>query len=503
RGPQHLNYWALAESGLLNSGGIFYRTRPATAISHNKFIIRTSPDGTTAVWTGSTNITAGAIFGHSNVGHILSQHDICQKYRAYWEKLLEDPDKKDFAKFNEELSPLPEENNWSELVLFSPRLRWADALSFMAQLILRARHSVAFTAAFGISREISPALLAAGSEGAGAAVPTYLLLESQGNWQASRDAVQALQRKANVRIAFGMHLEVPPIKSQPNSGAWIPETLTGLNEHVRYVHTKILLVDMFSDSPIVVSGSGNFSRAAMESNDENVVVVRGDRNLSDAYSVEFFRIFEHMRFRNEVQGVGKRSEVDTTADPQADLVMCRCGQAVAERTVKKAGPNVGRRFRCCANPQGLSCGYFAWVESAEAKEVSREEEEPWPWCYYSKKTFATLERRLFEDLHGEHGVRRSEQGRSEAEEPALLETQGGSCSSFESADEGMLDLWDLCGVSEDPAEPNTEPDSQLRQPARPNLTEIRDAATEMLGVNLKVKGGSKRLRELRDHLVTC
>ena len=55
---------------------------------------------------------------------------------------------------------------------------------------------------------------------------------------------------------------------------------------------------------------------------ENVVVVRGNTNLpgpllrkvfreaseckvprSDAYSVEFFRIFEHMRFRNHVQGL--------------------------------------------------------------------------------------------------------------------------------------------------------------------------------------------------------
>ncbi|CAE7424018.1 SLC2A3 [Symbiodinium sp. CCMP2592] len=288
RGPQHLNYWALAESGLLNSGRVFHRTRPLAAISHNKFIILTAPDGALSVWTGSTNITAGAIFGHSNVGHIVARPALCKKYMAYWERLTRDPEKKDLAQFNEQLSPLPEEESkWTELVLFSPRLRWADALSFMAQLILKARHSVAFTAAFGISREISPALLAAGSEGAGMPVPTYLLLESQGNWQASRDAVQALQRKSNVRVAFGMHMEVPPGKPQPQGGAWIPETLTGLNEH-----------------------------AAAQG--------------SDAYSVEFFRIFEHMRFRNHVQGIDKRVEVEPPG-PQAealDEVMCRCGQAV-------------------------------------------------------------------------------------------------------------------------------------------------------------------------------
>ncbi|CAE7033027.1 Top3a [Symbiodinium natans] len=468
---------------------IVHRTRPLTAISHNKFIILTKPDGGMSVWTGSTNLTAGAIFGHSNVGHILTEPQLCKKYVAYWEMLAQDPDKKDLAKFNEDLSPLPKESGWAELVLFSPRLRWADALSFVAQLILKARQSVAFTAAFGISREISPALLAAGSEGAGAPVPTYLLLESQGNWQASRDAVQALQRKSNVRVAFGTHMEVPP--SKPQTGAWIPETLTGLNEHVRYVHTKVLLIDMFSDEPIVVSGSGNFSRASMESNDENVVVVRGNKNLAAAYSVEFFRIFEHMRFRNDVQGIGKKSEPEPAGDPQEDSVMCRCGQAVAERTVKKSGPNVGRRFRCCANPQRLSCGFFAWVQSEEAKEEVSEE-EPWPRCCYSADTFATLERRLFQDLLT---AASPEPGRREE---AALDSQE-SCDSFVSADDGMLELWDLCGVSESPAESTVKQD----QPAGPNLAEIRDAANEMLSVNARVKGGSKRLRAMRDHLVTC
>ncbi|CAE7322755.1 Top3a [Symbiodinium sp. CCMP2592] len=512
RGPQHLNYWALAESGLLNSGRVFHRTRPLAAISHNKFIILTAPDGALSVWTGSTNITAGAIFGHSNVGHIVARPALCKKYMAYWERLTRDPEKKDLAQFNEQLSPLPEEESkWTELVLFSPRLRWADALSFMAQLILKARHSVAFTAAFGISREISPALLAAGSEGAGMPVPTYLLLESQGNWQASRDAVQALQRKSNVRVAFGMHMEVPPGKPQPQGGAWIPETLTGLNEHVRYVHTKILLIDMFSDEPIVVSGSGNFSRASMESNDENVVVVRGNTNLSDAYSVEFFRIFEHMRFRNHVQGIDKRVEVEPPG-PQAealDEVMCRCGQAVAERTVKKAGPNVGRRFRCCANPQRLSCGFFAWTEDAQAAP-KEEAQEPWPRCCYSSPSFPSLERQLFKDLRNgaTSTVPFSLDSHLKCEKMSAVPTQeeeqeGSSGDSFASADDGLLrpeiprfpplsgiapwqqcrktqkysirnrgcgvlsrkqcprsalrlchlrlELWDLCGVSEDPA----------------------------------------------------
>ena len=80
RGPQHLNYWALAESGLLNSGSEARATVEALAdqafsshqqsartvrepfwflletffraAGHNKFIILTAPDGGLSVWLG-------------------------------------------------------------------------------------------------------------------------------------------------------------------------------------------------------------------------------------------------------------------------------------------------------------------------------------------------------------------------------------------------------------------------------------------------------------------
>src|SRR5258708_33560940 len=40
-------------------------------IRHNKFIVLIHKERPIAVWTGSTNISAGGIFGHSNVGHVI------------------------------------------------------------------------------------------------------------------------------------------------------------------------------------------------------------------------------------------------------------------------------------------------------------------------------------------------------------------------------------------------------------------------------------------------
>jgi hypothetical protein len=44
-----------------------------------------------AVWTGSTNITEGGIFGHSNVGHAITDPTIAAAYLDYWTQLSTGP----------------------------------------------------------------------------------------------------------------------------------------------------------------------------------------------------------------------------------------------------------------------------------------------------------------------------------------------------------------------------------------------------------------------------
>jgi phosphatidylserine/phosphatidylglycerophosphate/cardiolipin synthase-like enzyme len=56
-------------------------------IRHNKFIVLLNGSTPVAVWTGSTNISAGGIFGHSNVGHVVWDEDVARKYLGYWQRL--------------------------------------------------------------------------------------------------------------------------------------------------------------------------------------------------------------------------------------------------------------------------------------------------------------------------------------------------------------------------------------------------------------------------------
>jgi phosphatidylserine/phosphatidylglycerophosphate/cardiolipin synthase-like enzyme len=78
---------------------------------------------------------------------------------------------------------------------------------------------------------------------------------------------------------------------------WAKETLTGFNGHVDYLHTKILLVGALGETPTTISGSANFSEASTTSNDENMLVIAGDRDVADVYFTEYMRIFQHFYAR--------------------------------------------------------------------------------------------------------------------------------------------------------------------------------------------------------------
>lgn len=81
---------------------------------------------------------------------------------------------------------------------------------------------------------------------------------------------------------------------------------------MQYVHNKFMLIDPLGNDPIVVAGSANFSKASTIDNDENMVVVRGNKRVADIYLGEFMRLWNHHAFR---ESRGFRN-----ADPNARLL---------------------------------------------------------------------------------------------------------------------------------------------------------------------------------------
>ena len=77
-----------------------------------------------------------------------------------------------------------------------------------------------------------------------------------------------------------------------------------------YVHSKFLLRDPLGLDPIVITGSANFSAASTNSNDENMLVIRGDQRVADIYLTEFNRIFNHYYFRSVAEATKAAGQDD-------------------------------------------------------------------------------------------------------------------------------------------------------------------------------------------------
>jgi len=311
RGPFEATEAAVAKSGI---GDLMIPRRTNSAISHNKFIVLARNGKPVQVWTGSTNFTEGGIFGQSNVGHIIRDAAVAKQYMDYWTRLSADPDFSVIRPENDAAAPTPKGAPRPGITpIFSPRSD-LSALEWYASRLDAAKELAAFTAAFGISAVLAPVLLKTRK------FLRYLMVESEGQKRAPKaqpgkakplsqyDTFQKISKVKNNRIAKGAILQSKAV-DEAMAGSlhrWCSERLTNLNDHVKYLHTKYLLLDALTKNPVLISGSANFSSASTTQNDENMVVVRGDPDLADIFLGEFMRLFDHFEFRDMANARAKR-----------------------------------------------------------------------------------------------------------------------------------------------------------------------------------------------------
>jgi hypothetical protein len=251
---------------------------------HNKFLVRLEDGKPVAVWTGSTNITPGAFYGQSNVGHLVHDPDIAKEFLAYWKDLDEDPETDRLRDLLTDENPLPDPGppDVPRSVLFSPHhgereLRW-----FADLIASPENHSVFVTAPFGISATFEKVLLADHS------FPVYALLDK------GDDNMKLLRAGSGNLLTAGAFL------GDEGWRQFLEEKVTGLNPNVKFIHNKYLLINPLGSDPLVITGSANFSGGSVSTNDENMLVIRGDTRVADVYLSEFMRLFTHLYFRAKV-----------------------------------------------------------------------------------------------------------------------------------------------------------------------------------------------------------
>jgi phosphatidylserine/phosphatidylglycerophosphate/cardiolipin synthase-like enzyme len=322
--PREENLRMLRAAKIPRKGVTFLRDARRSNIQHNKFMVllKGAAQRPEAVWTGSTNISEGGIFGQTNVGHWVRNGDVADKFRAYWELLSKDPggeaddDRSTARQKNEDfktaveaiaVAPTSRQDTKAGITpIFSPRA--GDAvLKMYAQMNDEAEDLSCITLAFGISNVFKELI----KDNTAHDHLAFFLLEKQDKPNPrSKQPFINLNSRNNVYKAWGSFLREPLHQ-------WVKETsagILGLNKHVSFIHSKFLLVDPLGADPLVITGSANFSAASTTDNDENMLVIRGNNRVADIYFTEFNRLFFHYYFRSIQEVTLKAKDQPAAAD---------------------------------------------------------------------------------------------------------------------------------------------------------------------------------------------
>jgi phosphatidylserine/phosphatidylglycerophosphate/cardiolipin synthase-like enzyme len=313
--PRKDNLDMIEDTGFPDDRVILREARKSN-IHHNKFMVLLKGNKKpTAVWTGSTNLSDGGFHGQTNVGHWVRNEDVAERFQEYWQLLSDDPggqtgdDASTVRKKNEEFSAAVEaiQDLPTDLkkipkgvsTVFSPRTA-LDVLDTYFEMIDKAESVACITLAFSVAKSLKEKL----SDNRPEDQIIFMLLEKEDKPAPKRKNAKPpktppapfvrLTARNNVYQAFGDFLKGDPVYR------FARETnarLIKLNVHVTYIHSKFLLMDPLGDDPIVVTGSANFSDASTRGNDENMLIIRGDRRVADIYFTEFQRLFNHYYFR--------------------------------------------------------------------------------------------------------------------------------------------------------------------------------------------------------------
>lgn len=261
-------------------------------ISHHKFIVLLESGKPRAVLTGSTNFSLGGVYGQSNVVHVVDDPEVAAAYLAAWNAIAAEPEHQDLRTTLSAMNHIPNgKPPVGTTAIFSPQ-ETRKALDWYAKLAGSAQGALFMTFAFGINKVFLDVYRN------GNAKLRYAMLEKllgPGVKKEKRPAAEKEMRKLRAmkenRFAVGSTI------TTNRFDRWVRERRTGLNQHVQYVHTKFMLVDPLSNDPIVVTGSANFSDASTTANDENMLVIRGNRRVADIYLGEYMRLWNHYAFR--------------------------------------------------------------------------------------------------------------------------------------------------------------------------------------------------------------
>ncbi|WP_368623402.1 phospholipase D-like domain-containing protein [Paraburkholderia sp. BR13444] len=282
-------------------------------IGHNKFVLYLDAENNpAAVLTGSTNWTPTGLCAQTNNSLIVHSPTVAQAYSDYWDRLKADTDAangdahalqgQDFRTANQTSVSVKVPGATDAKVWFSPNTRQKSKpktiekapvdMEDIDNLIAAAQHAVLFLC-FDPGK---PSIVDAAA--------MALSTAQKGNRSLFiRGALTNAERAGNFVIDLHDNGQKPddPAQVIPASGVddtfgmWEKELLSAGHA---VIHDKIVVIDPFDpENCTVIVGSHNLGYKASFTNDENLLIIRGNMSLAQAYTVHVLDVYDHYRWR--------------------------------------------------------------------------------------------------------------------------------------------------------------------------------------------------------------
>jgi phosphatidylserine/phosphatidylglycerophosphate/cardiolipin synthase-like enzyme len=314
-------------------------------IPHNKFMVLSEHGKPTAVLSGSTNWTSTGLCTQTNNALVVESPELAQRYLDYWNALKADVDAAHGAQSQLQsptLRGFAHKNNGSSIskpiklgngvtiepmfspntdhVLASPPKEKPNDMSRVFDLIAGAKQAVLFLAfdpgnnsildAAGHALANNPDLFVRGALTSPQRAVNFSIALHQGGHSEAADGGSSSDSGVKVvgepgkpkKKGTKLPVAKPDVRAVP-AGAITAHDAFGAFESelakfgFAIIHSKIVVIDPFSDNCTVVTGSHNLGYRASHNNDENMLIIRGHRGLAEAYACNVLDLYDHYAWR--------------------------------------------------------------------------------------------------------------------------------------------------------------------------------------------------------------
>ena len=296
KGDDKTNSYAVSKLGGTAHVQLLPRTR--TSIMHNKFLVKLSGNKATEVLMGSANFTTDGLSQQANYLHTFACPELAEHYLGRKRILEDDPKKAETAK----LAEWSDEITFNGLQIrayFSPEKKPGRiAMSPIIDAINNAKKSVVFSLFSPTDFELRNVIFEAADRG----LMMFGLINKVDDTKPERTSERAdvvarveiyHRSKNNKDVYWHSYFK----KDEAPDGFWWEKSGFGKRKHPVYIHHKFIVIDAETDNPTIYTGSANMSNNSNYNNDENLLEIKGGKELASIYLAEFLRLYEHYRAR--------------------------------------------------------------------------------------------------------------------------------------------------------------------------------------------------------------